>query len=323
MAGKVEPREPSEVGRFGWRPVPLYIWKSGLAEFGLRHCIDSTQRRVAETRSWCRRVSVGGVNLEMFGRIIKALFSISPMSDEFRPAHGLAECLELANDECYTRSHGALSNRAYRFLASNGRIALVSGYVRERFGLSNFQYVGCGDNVIVVRYAEFQVLRIRGPAVETEVNTHRHLESPLICPVWREAEYEGARLNFVPYVPSLADAVSASRLSRNVAEEYMYAILRAGFENRPPLWFYDHKNNSYKFEQVGLLSDYTPIIVDLGSVILESDAPGHKFDLLAAHKMQASSRPTPPTPLWDGSWLDISGRPKIDRLPKPDGRVMS
>jgi hypothetical protein len=246
-----------------------------------------------------------------------------PTSGAFRPAQGLAECLELANDEIYTRSHGTLSNRAYRFLARNGKIALVSGYLKERFGLREFQYVGCGDNAIVVRYAELQVMRIRAPAIETQVNTQRHLESQLICPVWREVEYEGVRLNFVPYVPSLADAVSASRVSREVAEEYMFAILRAGFEHNPPLWLYDHKNQSYKFEQVGLLSDYTPIIIDLGSVILESDAPKEKFDLLAAHKMQAFMRPASATPLWDGSWLDTSGRPKIDRLPKPDAKIMS
>jgi len=257
----------------------------------------------------------------MFSRIINAL--TGPTSGAFRPTNGLAECLELANDEIYTRSHGALSNRAYRFLASQGRITLVSGYLRERFGLSKFQYVGCGDNVIVVRYAELQVIRIRAPAVASEVNTHRHLESQLICPVWREVEYEGVRLNFAPYVPSLANAVSASRISREVAEEYMVALLRAGFEHSPPLWFYDHKSQSYKFEQVGLLSDYTPIIIDLGSVILESDAPEEKFDLLAAHKMQAFMRPTSATPLWDGSWLDTSGSPKIDRLPKPDARIMS
>jgi hypothetical protein len=32
------------------------------------------------------------------------------------------------------------------------------------------------------------------------------------------------------------------------------------------LWFYDYKNFAYKFEQIGLLSDGTPIIIDQGSV---------------------------------------------------------
>lgn len=259
----------------------------------------------------------------MFGRLIKAFFSADSTDDAFRPSQGLAECFELANDEVYTRSHGFLSNRAYQFFSKNDRIRLVSEYVRERFGLSNFQYIGCGDNVIVVRYSEFQVLRVRAPAIETEVNTQRVVESPLICPIWRELEFEGARLNFVPYVPSLANAVSAGVIPREFAETFVLALLRAGFESSPSLWFYDYKNHSYKFEQIGLLSDCTPIIIDQGSVILESDAPKERVGRLAEDKMQASIRSTSPMPFWDGSWSDMQGRPKIARFPKPGERIMS
>jgi hypothetical protein len=189
--------------------------------------------------------------------------------------------------------------------------------------LSKFQYIGCGDNAIVVRYAEFQVLRVRAPAIETEVNTQRVVESPLICPIWREIEFEGARLNFVPYVPSVANAVSADLISRELAEDYVLALLRAGFESSPPLWFYDYKNHSYKFEQIGLLADRTPIIIDQGSVILESDAPKERAERLAQDKMRVSIGSSLPISPWDGSWFDEQGRPKIEGLPKPGGRIMS
>jgi hypothetical protein len=174
-----------------------------------------------------------------------------------------------------------------------------------------------------VRYAERQVLRVRAPAIKTEVNTQRVLASPLICPIWREIEFEGVRLNFVPYVPSLLNAVSAAAISRELAEAYVFALLRGGFESSPALWFYDYKNHSYKFEQIGLLPDGTPIIIDQGSVILETDAPKERFHQLAEDKTQASMRSDSAIALWDGSWLDIQGRPKIDSLPKPDERIMS
>jgi hypothetical protein len=258
----------------------------------------------------------------MFERAIKALFSRGSALDVFRPARGLVECFELANDEIYTRSHGFLINRAYRFFAKNGRIDQVSKYVKERFELCNFEYVGCGDNAIVLRYAEFQALRFRAPAIEDEVNTQRVLESPLICPIWREVEFEGARLNFVPYVPSLANAVASDVMSRELAESYVFALLRAGFESSPPLWFYDYKNHSYKFEQIGLLSDCTPIIIDQGSVILEFDAPKERVDRLAEDKMRASTRSASSMLPWDGSWFDPEGRPKIGGLPIPPARIM-
>lgn len=245
------------------------------------------------------------------------------MSDAFRPSHGLAECFEMANDETYTRSHGFLSNRAYRFLAQNGLIKVVSEYVKARFGLSKFQYIGCGDNVIVVRYAEFQVLRVRAPAIRSQANTQRVIESPLICPIWREIEFQGARLNFVPYVPSLAKAVLNGGISLQIAQEYIFALLRAGFESNPPLWFYDHKNHSYKFEQIGLIPEGTPIIIDQGAVILEAGAPQERFSQLSADKAQVFGRIVPPIPSWDGSWFDANGIPKIESLPKPCEQVMS
>lgn len=259
----------------------------------------------------------------MFGSAIRKLFLSDSTQAGFRPAQGLPECFELANNELYTRSHGFIYNRAYQFFSKESRITLISEYMRERFGLTEFQYIGCGDNVIVVRYAEFQALRFRGPAVETEVNTQYVLESPFICPIWREIEFEGARLDFVPHIPSLAIAVSMGVISREVAEEYVFALLRAGFESNPPLWFYDYKNFAYKFEQIGLLSDGTPIIIDQGSVILEADAPKERFDRLTRDKMQISMRLASPMLPWDGSWFDVQGRRKIEALPKPSERIMS
>lgn len=259
----------------------------------------------------------------MFVRGLKKFFLSRSSSHAFRPSLRLAECFELANDETYTRSYGFIRNRAYQFFSEESRIELVSEYVKERFGLAEFQYIGCGDNAVVVGYAECQVLRFRAPPVETEVNTQRVHQSPFICPIWRECEFEGARLDFVPHVPSVANALSADIISRELAEEYVFALLRAGFESSPPLWFYDYKKSYYKFEQIGLLPDATPIIIDQGSVILESEAPRGRFDRLAADKSQAYMRTSSPRGSWDGSWIDKMGRPKIEALPKPDQRIMS
>lgn len=264
----------------------------------------------------------------MFGSAINRLFiPFTPKAPKrpfsFRPTQSLPECFELANDEVYTRSHGFLHNRAYQFFSKDGGITRVSDYVNQRFGLTKFQYIGCGDNAVVVRYSEFQVLRFRAPAVEADVNTLYVLEMPFICPVWREFEFARGRLNFVPYVPSLAVSVSIGAVSRPVAEEYVFALLRVGFESEPPMWFYDYKNYDYKFEQIGLLSDGTPIIIDHGSIILETDAPDERLDRLAEDKRLLSLRLPSSTPQWDGSWVDDHGQRKIDALPRPNNRIMS
>jgi hypothetical protein len=259
----------------------------------------------------------------MFVRALKKYFLPRSSRHTFLPSLKLSECFELANDETYTRSYGFTKNRAYRFFSAENRIKLVSEYVKEKCGLFEFEYIGCGDNAVVVRYAECQVLRFRAPSVETEVNTQRVHQAPFICPIWRELEFEGARLDFVPYVPSVAWALSADRISRDLAEEYIFALVRAGFESEPPLWFYDYKKSYYKFEQIGLLPDATPVIIDQGSVILESEAPKELFDRLAADKSHAYMRARNPVVSWAGSWIDGNGRPKIEALPKPHERIMS
>src|SRR5690348_16443804 len=184
----------------------------------------------------------------MFVRALKKYFLPRSSRIACRPSLRLSECFELANDETYTRSYGFTKNRAYRFFSEENRIERVSEYLKEEFGLAEFEYIGCGDNAVVVRYAERQVLRVRAPPVETEVNTQRVHQAPFICPIWRECEFEGARLDFVPHVPSVAMAISADIISRDLAEEYIFVLLRARFEMSPPLWFYDYKKSYYKFE---------------------------------------------------------------------------
>jgi hypothetical protein len=260
-------------------------------------------------------------NLPMFARFKKP-FSSRYDESAFRPSLTVAECFELANAETYTRSHGFLHNRAHRFFSAENRISLVADLLAKRFGLTEFQYIGCGDNAVVVRYAECQALRFRAPALEEDVNTQRVLKSPFICPIWREIDFHGARLNFVPHVPSLAVALTRGVISPEVAERYMFLLLWAGFENEPPLWFYDYKHFAFKFEQVGLLPDGTPIIIDQGSVILQSDTPKSRLERLAEDKRRCR-HPISLTTSWDRSWRDDGGQPKIDKLPKPDDRMMS
>jgi hypothetical protein len=262
-----------------------------------------------------------GRNLSMFARF-KKLFASRSDQSAFRPSLTVAECFELANAETYTRSHGFIQNRAHRFFSTENRIPLVAELLSNRFGLTEFQYIGCGDNAVVVRYAEYQALRFRAPALEEEVNTQRVLQSPFICPIWREIDFHSARLNFVPYIPSLAVALSREVISPEAAEGYMIVLLRAGFENKPPLWFYDYKHFAFKFEQVGLLRDGTPIIIDQGSVILESHTPKSRLGRLAEDR-RTCLHPLSLTTPWDRSWKDNSGQSKIDKLPKPDDRIIS
>jgi hypothetical protein len=257
----------------------------------------------------------------MFARF-KKRFSSSSGQKAFRPSLTVSECFELANAETYTRSHGYIHNRAYRFFSTDNRISHVADLLSDRFGLAEFQYVGCGDNAVVVRYADCQALRFRAPPLEEEVNTQRVLKSPFICPIWREVDFHRARLNFVPYIPSLAVALSTGVISPEVAEGYMFVLLRAGFENEPPFWFYDYKHYAFKFEQVGLLRDGTPIVIDQGSVILQSDTPKSRLERLAADK-RTCLHPVSFLSPWDGSWSDEEGRLKMDRLPKPDDRIMT
>lgn len=231
--------------------------------------------------------------------------------------HTLYECFELANDEIYTRSHGTLVNRAYRHYSQDGRLHRLENYLLQEYGIKEFCYVGSGDNAIVVQYAQDQAIRFRGPVDASAVNTQYVISSPFVCPVWSEVLFEGGRINFVPFIQNLAVRVSTGITSREIAEHFIFAILKAGFDSTPALWFYDYKNFDFKFEQVALLSDCTPVIIDHGAIILESDAPIEKRGRLEEDRRQCQKGFELQASGWDGSWFNRDGSAKISLLRRP------
>ena len=233
----------------------------------------------------------------------------------------LEDCFELANSEVYTRSQGFLQNRAHEFFRVKDRIQRLSDFLDSLAGIKRFSYVGCGDNAVVVQYDDSQVLRLRAPAIEDQINTHNVPSAPMICPVWKEVVFEGARLNFVPYIYSLANHLSQRNIPRSKAEKYVYALMKGCLANDPQLWFYDYRNYDFKFEQIGILSCGAPVLLDLGAVIHANDAKAGEKDkllndmgIVADLKLEFSD--------WDGRWRDSNGRPYIDTLVRAPKAVL-
>lgn len=215
-----------------------------------------------------------------------------------------------------------LKNRAYEFFKEGNKIAIISDYLRNNAGLRKFQYVGCGDNAIVVRYSENQALRFRAPEVEGRANTQNVLAAPFISPVWNEVRFLGGRLNFVPFHRSLGREIISGNVSREKGENCIHSLRRAAFEHEPSIWFYDYYNYDFKFEQVALLDDWTPIIIDQGSVILESDASAGCSERIAFEKNNALNRNLQLDLPWDGKWVDSAGIRKIEYLEKPPADIL-
>ena len=236
--------------------------------------------------------------------------------------HTLSDCFEMANSEVYTRSQMMLTNRAYGFFKAENGISLLSEFLRKKADLDRFQYVGCGDNAIVVRYSEHQALRFRAPAIEGRVNTQDVLKAPFISPVWNEVEFLGGRLNFVPFHKSLASEILSGNVKRATGEELIHILMEAAFRNVPPMWFYDYYNYDFKFEQIAILDDWTPLIIDQGGVILETDAPVECSERIASDKDRVLNEGHQVDTPWDGKWVDGAGKPKIDHLEKPPSNIL-
>ncbi|TRD15226.1 hypothetical protein FEV53_17300 [Palleronia caenipelagi] len=189
--------------------------------------------------------------------------------------------------------------------------------MKKEAGLSNFQYVGCGDNAIVVRYSESQAIRFRAPEVEGRANTKVVLEAPFISPVWKEVQFLGGRINFVPFHRSLNSEIILGKINRKAGEQCIHALMRAAFQNKPPMWFYDYYNYDFKFEQVALLKDSTPVIIDQGGIILEKDAPNEYSERISSEKKGVLTADLEVDLPWDGKWNDDTGKLKIDQLERP------
>lgn len=247
-------------------------------------------------------------------------FTHSKDKTDAPPTQSLMACFEAANDEIYTRSHGFLENRAYAFFRANDRLERLERHLKLLAGIDGYAYVGSGDNVVVVRYDKDQLIRFRAPAIAGQANTEDVPVAPMVCPIWKEIYFEQARLNFVPFIPSLARSVAVGKITRTVAESYIYALMSGCLSCDPQIWFYDYKNYDFKFEQVGVLPNGVPIIIDLGSVIYCTDAPEADRAKLADDICLAND--------WNLShsgefkWLDETGVAFINRLCRPSKLVL-
>jgi hypothetical protein len=233
----------------------------------------------------------------------------------------LQQCFEIANDETYTRSHGFLQNRAYAFYRVGDRLARVERLLDQLAGIDGYAYVGSGDNAVIVQYSAEQVIRFRAPEIAEQVNTQVVPIAPMVCPVWKEVYFENARLNFVPFIPSLTMQLATRKISRPTAEKYVYALLHGCFSNDPELWFYDYKNFDFKFEQVGLLPAGAPIVLDLGAVIYSSDVSEESREQYQRDKA-LSAEFNQVINEWNGKWVNDFGRPYIDVLDKPPDAIL-
>ncbi len=235
------------------------------------------------------------------------------------PSSGLSltSCFSKAESEIYCRGQGFLDNRVCHYVREHNLLQRLEAHCRAAYGLNEFEYVGSGDNVVVVRHCEKLAIRFRAPEIQDKINTQCVQTAPFICPIWREDEYEGVRINFVPYVPSLKRALDRRAINQSIAVGFIAQLMKAAFEYHPSLWFHDYKNFDYKFEQIGLLADGTPIIIDQGSVIEEDKARALYAERIAKDKEWCRTAEFQESSSWDGEWTDKHGGWKINSMLRP------
>jgi hypothetical protein len=141
-------------------------------------------------------------------------------------------------------------------------------------------------------------------------------------PRLKEVEIFGGRLNFVPYIPNLGNQILRGSIKREVGENFVIALIQAGFAHKPSIWFYNHSLADFKFEQVGILDDSTPIIIDQGAAILEMDTPSDKKEKLEKEKEKWLDRKLQDLAPWDGRWLDEKGVAKLEALERPRQEIL-
>ena len=234
----------------------------------------------------------------------------------------LRACLDAANDAIYTSSNGMHRNRAAEFYRQADRAERLEECLASLGGILGYEYLGSGDNAVVLRYSNQQILRLRAPEIGDRPNTKTVPQAPMICPIWKESLFEGGRLNFVPYVTGLDSLISKKKYTEEQGRSLIYSLMQACFNHSPPIWFYDYKNFRYKFEQIGIFGGGVPIIIDLGAVIYVSDSTDLDRVELERDKLRTVSQPKCKLGAWDGVWHDSAGNPRIDALDKPSPRIL-
>ncbi len=94
-----------------------------------------------------------------------------------------------------------------------------------------------------------------------------------MLPVLETVEFKAVRLDFVLCVMSFAEFEQEFE-EQSDPEMVVNFLLWYGLQQTPAVWFWDRMiGDVVKLDQVAVLEDGTPIIMDQGSVIYVSDIP--------------------------------------------------
>ena len=207
-----------------------------------------------------------------------------------------------------------IRNRACIAVENTRLLSTIEAYLRKE-GFHEFMFVGAGDNAVVVRCGDFQAIRLRGPAIDEKPETLVSPQSSHVLSVQKTVDFQGVRLDFVPYVDlTLKKAVQNRMLSPQDAEGVMQYLLWVCFEGQPPVWFWDRRNSfGHKFEQVGFLPNGKPVVIDHGSVIYVSDAPPEALPQLDQDRRLAEQfSEKNPEIVANTAWTPFSYEPKTN-----------
>lgn len=228
-----------------------------------------------------------------------------------------AQVLDEGQSNTYTHSGGG-SNRAWEDIVAKGNLDEVTA-VLAADGFRRGQFVGSGDNAIIALVNDGQCLRFRGKQTESP-NTWEAPDIDEMIGEFYRREVAGCRIIGVNYVTSLDKAIKTEQITKADAlillEHLRIAIARNGSGYMLVDW---ERGDMIKFEQVGLLPDNTPVVLDMGSVMPVAHLD-EIFKPSYAQKHQQEYRvlqtqPIPPLPehiQWDGTWRTKDGIRKTE-----------
>ena len=242
------------------------------------------------------------------------MFSSGPAPILNKP---FAQVFDDGQANTYTHSGGG-GNRAWEDIVAKGNIKEVeAALVADGFRRATF--VGSGDNAIIALVNNGQCLRFRGKQTESP-NTWEAPDIDEMIGEFYRREVAGCRIIGINYVPSLHTAINAQQITKEDAlillEHLRISIARNGSGYMLVDW---KRGDITKFEQVGLLPDKTPIVLDMGSVMPVAHLD-EIFTTSYAHAYQEEYRalqtqPLPPLPAkiqWDGTWRTNDGIRKTE-----------
>ena len=232
----------------------------------------------------------------------------------------LKEVLLQGQSEAYTNTMGG-SNRAYDAVVGGGYVDELQK-VLEKDGVQELAYLGAGDNAILARFAQGRLLRFRGAKIENQPNTGDSVNCEFIIRPYYKIEVSGCRVLGVYEHYSMAGAIREARISKAQALE-MVGILRTAAA-KGGYYIPDYiRGTQPKFEQFALLSDCTPIVIDMGAIVGadeyfsalvalgvatgEIERQKHEYASLRS----VESMIVPHGIRWDGKWKTAEGKPKV------------